>query len=162
MRFLLANCQMMLLIARSSLYEAPLGHQGITNHLQRAGLNVSNYPNEGTEPVWGAMPSSFLEAPPQMLVTPVWEKRCLHFCFSALIIIHTASTWGVTSTGLWLQVGNKQQGQINFINTKDTIFMWFNLPLPVCMGLTIPESAFAKHLRKYLNLIVLCAHYWNS
>lgn len=41
MRVLLANCQMMLLIGRLSLYEAVLGHQGIANDLQQEGLKVS-------------------------------------------------------------------------------------------------------------------------
>ena len=45
---------------------------------------------------------------------------------------------------------------------QNSIFTWFNLPLPVWMGLTTSESAFAKRLRRYLNLIVLCAHYWSS
>lgn len=41
MKFLLANCHTMLLIAILSLYKALLGPHGITNDLRQEGLKVS-------------------------------------------------------------------------------------------------------------------------
>ena len=40
MRFLLAKCQTMSLIAELPLYEALLGHQGITSDLQQRRLKI--------------------------------------------------------------------------------------------------------------------------
>lgn len=45
-------------------------------------------------------------------------QKALFALFSILIMIYTASSWGATGTSIWLQVGNKQQRHMNFIQKR--------------------------------------------
>lgn len=55
---------------------------------------------------------------PFLLDSNTCVQKALFALFSILIMIYTASTWGATRASIWLQVGNKQQRHMNFIQKR--------------------------------------------